>query len=119
MKSGQLRNLRTGQIVGKWVWKADSFWTRLRGLLGRSALAPGEGLWLKPCRQIHMIGMAFPISAWFLDESGQVCMLIDDIRPWGISPLARKADSVIEFPVGWGKETNTQIGDQLVWEEHL
>ncbi|SPF43535.1 conserved hypothetical protein [Candidatus Desulfosporosinus infrequens] len=46
-------------------------------------------------------------------------MLMDDLRPWKISPFSRKATSVIEFPVGWGKATNTQLGDELVWEETL
>ncbi len=119
MKSGQLRNLRTEQIVGKWVWKADMFWTRFRGLLGRTSLAPGEGLWLKPCQQVHMMGMKFPLSVWFLDKSGQVCALIDDLRPRKISPRIRNAVSIIEFPEGWGKTTDTQLGDELVWEEHL
>lgn len=117
MQSGQVRNLRTGQIVGEKVWKADTLWTRLRGLLGRPVLAPGEGLWLKRCQQVHMIGMKYPLSAWFLDENGKVCLLLDDFRPWKISPFLRKAVSVLEFPVGWGKTTATQIGDELVWEE--
>lgn len=117
MISGRLHNLRTGQIVGERVWKADSFWTRFRGLLGRPALLAGEGLWLKPCQQVHMMGMKFPLSVWFLDKTGHVCMLIDDLRPWKISPRSRESDSVIEFPWGWGKATNTQLGDELVWEE--
>lgn len=117
MTIGQLRNLRTGQIVGERVWKADSNWTRFRGLLGYPALAPGEGMWLKPCRQVHMMGMKFSLSVWFLDKTGHVCMLIDDLRPWKISPLSRQADSAIEFPAGWGKITNTMLGDELVWEE--
>ena len=117
MLTGRLRNLRTDQIVGRLVWKADSFGTRFRGLLCRPALAPGEGLWLKPCQQVHMMGMKFPLSVWFVDKTGHVCMLIDSLQPWKISPRSRIADSVIEFPVGWGKATNTLLGDKLVWEE--
>jgi len=119
MKSGRLHNLRTGQIVGERVWKADSFWTRFRGLLGRPSLAPGEGLWIKPCQQVHMIGMKFPLSVWFLDKEGRVCALIDDLRPWKISLHIRKAASTIEFPAGWGEATCTLLGDELVWEEEL
>lgn len=119
MISGRLRNLRTGQIVGERVWKADTLWTRFRGLLGRPALAPGEGMWLKPCQQVHMMGMKFPLSVWFLDKTEHVCLLIDDLRPWRISPRSRKAASVIEFPVGWGIATQTLIGDKLVWEETI
>lgn len=119
MKSGRLRNLRTGQIVAERVWKADSFWSRFRGLLGRPCLMPGEGLWLKPCQQVHMMGMKFPLSVWFIDKAGLVCTLIDDLGPWKISPRIRNASSIIELPAGWGKATGTQPGDELVWEERL
>lgn len=117
MISGRFRNKRTGKIVGERVWKADSFWTRFRGLLGRTALGQGEGLWLMHCQQVHMMGMKFPLSVCFLDKTGHVCMLINDLRPWKISLRSRKADSVIEFSVGWGRATNTRLGDELVWEE--
>ena len=119
MKSGRLRNQRTGEIVAKWVWKADSFWTRFRGLLGRSGLEQGEGLWLHPCQQVHMWGMKFSLSVWFIDQSGQVCELIDELHPWEISPRIRKAVSILEFPEGWGKATDTRLGDELIWEDYL
>ena len=117
MKSGKLRNLRTGQIVGQEVWKADSFWARFRGLLGRTGLDPGEGLWLLPCQQVHMLGMKFPLSIWFIDEKGRVCDLIDDLKPWKISPRVSRAVSILEFPKEWGKATGTLPGDELKWEE--
>ena len=118
MKSGRLRNLRTGHIVGDWVWKADTFWTRFRGLLGRPRLVLGEGLWLKPCQQVHMLGMRYPLSVWFLDRTDHVCAVIDDLRPWKVSPRSREAASIIEFPTGWGRATNTEVGDKLEWEEN-
>lgn len=117
MKSGILYNQRTGNIVGKCVWKADSFWSRFRGLLGRSGLEPGEGLWFLPCQQVHMLGMKFSLSIWFIDESGKVCALVDELNPWRISPRIRNAASIFEFPKGWGKKTGTQLGDILIWEE--
>ncbi|HBV86980.1 DUF192 domain-containing protein [Desulfosporosinus sp.] len=118
MNYGQMRNLRTGQVIAEQVWIADSYWTRLLGLLGRSELAPSKGLWIKPCRQVHMIGMRFSISVWYLDKSGQVCGIIDELHPWKVSPYMRKALSILELPVGWGEATNTVLGDKLVWEEN-
>lgn len=117
MKSGQIRNIRSGEIIGEWVCKADSFWTRFHGLLGRTSLAPGEGLWLMPCQQVHMLGMQIPLSVWFLDSSGHICELIDELKPWRVSPYIREALSVIEFPAGWGKATKTLLGDKLDWQE--
>ena len=34
---------------------------------GSFHLAPGDGLWLWPCRQVHTFGMRFPIDAVLLD----------------------------------------------------
>lgn len=118
MKYGQMRNLRTGQVVAEQVWIADSFWNRFRGLLGRSNLAPSEGLWIKPCQQVHMLGMKFSLSVWYLDKTGHVCAIIDELRPWKLSPNMSNAFSILELPVGWGKITNTQLGDKLVWEDN-
>ena len=45
---------------------ADSPWTRLRGLIGRARLQPGDGLMLRPASSIHTSFMRFPIDAVFL-----------------------------------------------------
>lgn len=119
MKQGQLWNQQTGQLVARQLLLADTFWNRFRGLLGRTSLQSGEGLWLKPCQQVHMIGMKFPLSVWFLDKTGHVLEIIDNLGPWQISPRFSNADSIIEFPVGWGEETNTHQGDQLFWKANL
>ncbi|MHB8126903.1 MAG: DUF192 domain-containing protein [Desulfitobacteriaceae bacterium] len=116
LKTGIVYNLRTNQIIGDCVWKADSFLSRLRGLLGHSYLKPGEGLWLAPCQQVHMIGMHFALSVWFLDQSGKICDILDELKPYKISQRRKDAVSVIEFPVGWAKITDTLIGDTLRWE---
>ena len=42
------------------------------GLLGRSELAEGEGLWIQPCNSIHTWFMRFPIDAIFFDKTGKV-----------------------------------------------
>lgn len=108
-----LQNLRSGMPIGE-PWLADSFVDRLRGLLGRPVLKEGEGLWLKPCRQVHMFGMRYPLSIWFLDPEGRVLRMIDCLKPGEVSPLCREAASVLEFSAEWGKMTGTQVGDQLL-----
>ena len=54
------------------VRKADSFITRLVGLLKRTQLGPEEALWLMPSKGIHTIGMKFPIDVVFLDKENNV-----------------------------------------------
>jgi len=110
-----LTNRRTGQVVAAEVVLASSFWRRLRGLIGHGPLRPGEGLWLKPCRQVHMLGMRFALSVWFLDHTGTVCAIVDNLKPGQISPRLREAASVLEFPAGWALHTGVRSGDKLTW----
>ena len=51
---------------------ADRALPRLRGLLGRRALDPGEGMLIVPARSIHTVGMRFAIDAVFIDRGGIV-----------------------------------------------
>lgn len=118
-KSLLVRNERTGKLVGTKVIKADTFWLRLKGLLGKPGLEQGEGLWLIPCQQVHMMGMRFPLSVWFLDQEGFVCALTDELEPMRISPKIKNAVSVIEFPAGWARFNEIMVGDKLVMEQRL
>jgi hypothetical protein len=115
MKSGVIQNLNSNRIIADCVWKADDFISRLRGLQGRPALQPGEGLWLMPCQQVHMFGMRFPISVWFLDKSGKICDIVNEIKPYRISQRRKEAVSVLELPVDWANLTDTRIGDTIKW----
>jgi uncharacterized protein len=79
---------------------ADTHWTRLRGLLGTHALPEGDGLWIRPCRQVHMFGMRYAIDVVFLDDARRIVGLTPVLAPWRVSPLVRTATSVLELPAG-------------------
>lgn len=79
---------------------ADGLRSRLVGLLGRSALGRGEGLWLVPCAQVHMFFMRFPIDVVFLDRERRVVSVVRELRPWRVSPWVRGAHSALELPAG-------------------
>lgn len=113
MQEVSVGNARNGYTVGDRVSLAITFWARLRGLLGYKKIAPGEGLWLIPCRQVHMFGMSYAISAWFLDEENRVLAILDELAPGTVSPLIREAKSVLEFPAGWAQATETRVGDLI------
>ena len=61
---------------------ADTVWTRLRGLMGRRGLAPGEGLLLRPSGSVHTCFMRFAIDIVFLDGELQVLAVSPAVRPW-------------------------------------
>jgi uncharacterized protein len=93
-------NRARGAVVADKVTKADDPASRSRGLLGRSSMEPGEGLWIVPCPMIHTFFMKFAIDVLFLDSSQRVVRVIEDLKPWRLSPWVWRARSVLELPGG-------------------
>lgn len=92
---------------------AATWWSRLRGLLGRPPLQPGEGLLLRGENAIHTFGMTFAIDVLFLDRTGRVVHLIPTMPPWRISPFVARARDVLELPAGVIAQTQTSLGDHI------
>ena len=61
---------------------AEGVFERMRGLIGRTALASGKGMLITKCNCIHTFFMRFPIDATFLDRKGNVVKTVKGIRPW-------------------------------------
>ena len=114
MKRVRVANATRGSVLGGEVAVADRWWLRLRGLLGRPPLAPGEGLLLDPCRAVHMLGMRYPLDVAFVDERSTVVALYH-----GLAPRARTgwhpARYALELPAGTLQSTGTAPGDTLRW----
>jgi uncharacterized protein len=89
---------------------ADRPWLRMRGLLGRSRLDPGEGLLLRPAGSIHMAFMRFPIDAVFCDRELVVVDVVRGLRPWRAAGR-RGAKVVIELADGAAE--GVEAGDRL------
>ena len=66
------RALDAGTIYGDRISVADTRATRAVGLLTRSGLEPGEGLWIVPSRGVHTCWMRFAIDLVALDDRGVV-----------------------------------------------
>jgi protein-S-isoprenylcysteine O-methyltransferase Ste14/uncharacterized membrane protein (UPF0127 family) len=96
----QAREAGSGAVVADRLRVAETHWTRLKGLLGTAALETGEGLWIRPCRQVHMIGMRYPVDVAFLDDEHRVVRAIAGLCPGRISPRVPAATSVLELPSG-------------------
>jgi uncharacterized protein len=91
--------------------------TRRKGLLGRTALQRGEGIYIVPTQWIHMIGMKFPIDVAFLDGQGKVLVIHHGLKPNRFSKLVLRADGALELPLGVLAETGTEKGDVVVFED--
>jgi protein-S-isoprenylcysteine O-methyltransferase Ste14/uncharacterized membrane protein (UPF0127 family) len=89
-----------GVVLAETLRPAHTHWTRLRGLLGTRRLGSGEGLWIKPCKQVHMFGMRYAIDVVFLDAGGRVLRQVHTLQPNRVSPKVAAATSVLELPAG-------------------
>jgi uncharacterized membrane protein (UPF0127 family) len=106
----RVANLSRNTVLATSMELADSSPKRNKGLLGRSRLAPGEGLWILPCEAIHTFGMKFPIDLVYLDGKNRIKKLCRDVPPWRLS-VCLSARSVLELPSGAIRETKTRPGD--------
>lgn len=113
----KIRNTTRGTELASAAWTAHSPVSRLRGLLGRSGLEPGEALVLDPCSSVHTAFMRFAIDVVYLDRFKRVVKAVSQLKPYRVSGVLRGARSVVELPSGVIEETGTVVGDELVFEE--
>lgn len=94
---------------------ADGYFSRLIGLLGKTPrwVRPGHGLWIVPSHGVHTIGMLFALDLIFLDRNKVVVHVEEHVRPFRISKVSLKANSVLEVPPHTVFRTGTRVGDQL------
>jgi len=112
MAIGVLR--RTGgEVVCARCELANTPLKRMRGLLGRSGLGPGEGMLFRPAGSIHMMFMRFPIDAVFCDRDLVVVGIERDLKPWRTAKR-RGAKVVIELAAGAAE--GLDVGDRLFLE---
>jgi uncharacterized protein len=94
---------------------ADSVLSRMKGLLGKDALADGEGLLIRPCKAIHTFGMKFPIDAVFLNGANHVVAIKKELFPNRMTQVFFAAVSVLELPPGTIDATATIVGDEVTF----
>ncbi len=106
-------NVSSSAVIVEKGRVADNFFTRLRGLIGVRELAPGDGLWIKPCSSIHCMFMSIPIDVLYLDKGQRVVGIDRNVRPWRMGHFYRKVHSVVELPIGALDRSTVAVGDQL------
>jgi len=106
-------NTTRGIAVGDKIEIADTSLKRVFGLLGRSGLDAGGGLWIKPSSGVHTVGMAFQIDVVGLDRNLKVLKLWRSLPPFRVTSVSFSMRSVLELPSGTITRTQMEIGDQL------
>lgn len=105
----RLTRVTDGSTLVAEVLVCDTFWSRLRGLMGRKSLDASIGCFFPRCRAIHTIGMSFSIDIVFLDENLAVCEVVRALPPWRVT-TCRSADSVLELTSGAAEVLGFYVG---------
>ena len=109
-----LRREDDGQVVCERCTVADTTLRRLRGLIGRRELNPGDGIVLRPGWSIHTAFMLFPIDVAFVDADQVVVKVVENLKPFRAS-VCRGARDVVELAAGEAERRGLKPGDRLAW----
>jgi uncharacterized protein len=104
--------------VGSQIGLADTSMTRLFGLLGKDGLDPGAGILIRPSSGVHTMGMRFAIDVIALDRDLRVVKLWPRLRPWRVTSVNLRTQSVLELGPGQIEQCGIEPGDQLVITEN-
>jgi uncharacterized membrane protein (UPF0127 family) len=111
--------LADGTVIADCIKTADSYGSRLLGLMGRRALEPGEGLWFPGSDSIHMMFMRMPIDVLFLGEpdadgTRKVVDLRHRLPAWRGAAWVRGAKGCLEIESGVLAARGIKRGDHII-----
>lgn len=95
---------------------ANTFWSRLVGLLNRSSLGDDQAILLIPCTSIHTIGMRFSIDVIFLGRDGRVLGYADQVKSNRFRLAPRGTVMVLEVADGNRSRTGIHLDDHLIFD---
>lgn len=113
MQTVRVFNQTRGTAVGEKIELADTSLTRMWGLLGRSGLSAGGGLWIMPSSGVHTVGMKFAIDVVGLDKEMRVVKVWQKLAPFRVTSVSLRVRSVIELAGGTIDRLGIKVGDLL------
>lgn len=113
----RISNIKNGDklLIGNKVYQvrvADSFFSRLLGLMGKKELRDDEVLLITKCNSIHTFFMRFNMDAVFVNNSMVVKKAVKNMKPCRVSS-EWSANAVLEF-MSQGNERTTVTEGYLI-----
>lgn len=100
------------EVLAENTQMADSFFKRLKGLLGTDGIESGSAMVLKPCNSVHTIGMRYPIDVIFVDGNNKVLKLVSHLPALRFA-FCSEASYVVELKAGVIDARSLRIGNEL------
>lgn len=95
------------------VADANKTISRMVGLLGTREPDLQKAVLFQPCSSIHTFAMQYPIDAIFLDKSGCVIQVCENVQPNKVVGVGSGAHAVLEYASGTFQSGDIEIGDLL------
>ena len=92
------------------IERANTFYKRFMGLMGRSDLDSGNALLIAPCNSIHMMFMRFAIDAVFIDKAFRIQKIVRNLKPWLGFASCLGAWAVVELKAGEATRLKLEVG---------
>lgn len=96
----RVKHLKSGEFLGKDIEMANSFYTRLIGLMFAKDFGDRDGIWFKPSNSIHSFFVKIPFDAIFINSDNQVVKVYRNFKPWRVTPIIFSSRCVLELPAG-------------------
>lgn len=106
MKPKRIKNIR----------RAEAFFTRLVGLMGRRKWPSGrEGLFFPRCRSLHTFFTFLKPDLVFVDKNGRILEIIVAAGPWRVFNGPRGSVACLELPRGRAKRLGIRMKDLIIF----
>lgn len=109
----QARQKKTGQCFAGQVEIAQTFLKRLIGLMGRSSMIDGQGLYFPCCKSIHSFFMKFPIDVLFLDKKMKITKMVSCLKPYRVALAPLHTRNALELSCGVLEKHGLNVGDTI------
>jgi uncharacterized membrane protein (UPF0127 family) len=104
--------------IGSGIGLANTSFTRFLGLMGKKSLEAGSGILIRPSSGVHTMFMRMAIDVVGLDRRMRVVKLWPQLRPWRMTSINLKVQSVLELAPGQIEQCGIELGDQLALLEN-
>lgn len=108
---------KTGKTLVTECKKVDTFWQRLKGLIG-SKRNSDLGLLIKSCTSVHTCFMSYPIDIVFLNSRNTVIDIHRNISPFKLIHCHTKKKEISVLECVGGVCNKVKLGDTLVIEKN-
>ena len=104
------------EVIAVKIIKADSFLSKLFGLIIRKKLKRREGFLIENCSSIHTFWMRYNIDIVFLDKKNRVLAIYYSVKPFRATSFIKNAFFVLELKSGTIEKTSLKPGDLISFE---